>query len=62
MFMIHDKKKVYVQSLKMKEGNTEGFLSRVNNVILVEGLMHNILSISQLRNIGYDIILNQNFC
>src|SRR3954468_4810424 len=31
----------------------------ITNVLLVEGLTHNLLSISQLRDNGYDIIFNQ---
>src|ERR1044072_3237820 len=31
----------------------------IKNVLLVEGLMHNLLSISQLADNGYDVIFNQ---
>lgn len=34
-------------------------LPSTTNVLLVEGLMHNILSISQLSDNDYDIIFNQ---
>src|SRR3954453_16753413 len=34
----------------------------ITNVLLVEGLTHNLLSISQLCDNGYDIIFNQNYC
>src|SRR3954468_19123063 len=34
----------------------------ITNVLLVEGLTHNLLSISQLRDNGYDIIFNQKSC
>src|ERR1044072_7555554 len=34
----------------------------IKNVILVEGLMHNLLSISQLADNGYDVIFNQKSC
>ncbi|XP_050916179.1 uncharacterized protein LOC127131293 [Lathyrus oleraceus] len=34
----------------------------ITNFILVEGLMHNILSISQLCDNGYDTIFNQKSC
>src|SRR4051812_41840933 len=34
----------------------------ITNVVLVDGLAHNLLSISQLSDNGYDIIFNQNSC
>src|ERR1044072_7356675 len=34
----------------------------IKNVLLVEGLMHNLLSISQLADNGYDVIFNQKSC
>src|SRR3954469_18053652 len=34
----------------------------ITNVLLVDGLAHNLLSISQLSDNGYDIIFNQKFC
>src|ERR1051325_5332142 len=39
-----------------------GNLSSISNVLLVEGLAHNLLSISQLSDNGYDIIFNQKSC
>ena len=39
-----------------------GSLPSITNVLLVDGLMHNLLSISQLSDNGYDIIFNQNSC
>ena len=39
-----------------------GKLPSINNVLLVEGLMHNLLSISQLSDNGYDVIFNQTSC
>ena len=39
-----------------------GNLPSISNVLLVDGLMHNLLSISQLSDNGYDIIFNQNSC
>ena len=39
-----------------------GNLPSISNVLLVEGLAHNLLSISQLSDNGYDIIFNQNSC
>ena len=39
-----------------------GNLPSINNVLLVDGLIHNLLSISQLSDNGYDIIFNQNSC
>src|SRR3954467_13720357 len=34
----------------------------ITNVLLVDGLAHNLLSISQLSDNGYDIIFNQKSC
>src|SRR3954470_20658958 len=34
----------------------------ITNVLLVEGLTHNLLSISQLSDSGYDMIFNQKSC
>src|SRR3954464_14385438 len=34
----------------------------ISNVLLVEGLTHNLLSISQLSDNVYDIIFNQKSC
>ena len=34
----------------------------ITNVLLVDGLMHNLLSISQICDKGYDIIFNQSSC
>src|SRR3954462_3346414 len=39
-----------------------GNSSSITNVLLVEGLTHNLLSISQLSDNGYDIISNQKSC
>ena len=39
-----------------------GNLPSISNVLLVDGLMHNLLSISQLSDNDYDIILNQKSC
>src|ERR1051325_12057746 len=39
-----------------------GNLPSISNVLLVEGLAHNLLSISQLSDNGYDIIFNQKYC
>jgi hypothetical protein len=39
-----------------------GKLPSISNVLLVEGLAHNLLSISQLSDNGYDIIFNQKSC
>lgn len=36
-----------------------GFLLSINNVLIVKGLMHKLLSISQLSDNGYAIIFNQ---
>ena len=43
-----------------KVGNNS--LPSITNVLLVDGLMHNLLSISQLSDNGYDIIFNQKYC
>src|ERR1044072_5970279 len=34
----------------------------IKSVLLVEGLMHNLLSISQLADNGYDVLFNQKSC
>src|SRR3954464_267355 len=34
----------------------------ITNVLLVDGLAHNLLSISQLSDNGYDIVFNQKSC
>ena len=39
-----------------------GNLPSICNVMLVEGLAHNLLSITQLSGNGYDIIFNQKSC
>src|ERR1044072_5403183 len=39
-----------------------GKSSSIKNVLLVEGLMHNSLSISQLADNGYDVMFNQKSC
>src|ERR1044072_8004848 len=39
-----------------------GKTSFIKNVLLVEGLIHNLLSISQLADNGYDVIFNQKSC
>ena len=36
-----------------------GKSSSIKNVLLVEGLMHNLLSISQLADKGYDVLFKQ---
>lgn len=36
------------------------YLPSITNFLLVDGLMHNLLSTSQLSDNGYDIIFNQN--
>ena len=37
-------------------------LPSITNVLLVDGLMYNLLSISQLSDNGYEIIINQKSC
>ena len=39
-----------------------GKSSSIRNVLLVEGLMHNLLSINQLADNGYDVLFNQTSC
>ena len=39
-----------------------GTLPSITNVLLVDRLIHNLLSISQLSDNGYDIIFNQKSC
>jgi hypothetical protein len=39
-----------------------GTLPFISDVLYVEGLMHNLLSISQLSDNGYDVIFNQKTC
>jgi len=34
----------------------------IDNVLFVEGLKHNLLSISQLCDIGYDVSFNKDVC
>ena len=34
----------------------------INNVLLVDGLKHNLLSISQLCDIGYKIVFEKDAC
>src|SRR3954468_18222914 len=53
-----DQKGKIIGSGTIKSGNSPS----ISNVLLVEGLTHNLLSISQLSDNGYDIIFNQKFC
>ena len=39
-----------------------GTLPSISDVLYVEGLMHNLLSISQLSDNGYDVFFNQKTC
>ena len=39
-----------------------GKLPSINNVLLVEGVMHNLFPISQLSENGYDVIFTQTSC
>src|ERR1044072_3513781 len=52
------------QKGKIIGSGTIGFgkSSFIKNVLLVEGLMHNLLSISQLADNGYDVLFNQKSC
>ena len=36
--------------------------AKAQNVILVDGLNHNILSVSQMCHHGYDVILRSKYC
>src|SRR3954470_12317303 len=53
-----DQKGKIIGSGTIKFGNSPS----ITNVLLVEGLTHNVLSISQLSDNGYDIIFNQKSC
>src|SRR4051812_17047992 len=53
-----DQKGKIIGSGTIKSGNSPS----ISNVLLVEGLTHNLLSISQLSGNGYDIIFNQKSC
>src|ERR1044072_7547557 len=52
------------QKGKIIGSGTIGYVksSSIKNVLLVEGLMHNLLSISQLADNGYDVLFNQKSC
>ena len=54
----------WYQKGKIKGSGTIGnwTLPSISNVMYVEGLMHNLLSISQLSDNGYDIIFNKKGC
>lgn len=43
-------------------GTIGNSLISVNNVWLVSGLKHNLLSISQFCNSGYEVLFNKNLC
>ena len=34
----------------------------IENILLIEGLMHNLFSISQLCNIGFNILFKSSYC
>src|SRR4051812_36231061 len=53
-----DQKGNIIGSRTISMGNSPS----INNVLLVEGLAHNLFSISQLSDNGYDIIFNQKSC
>src|SRR3954463_13278620 len=53
-----DQKGKIIGSGTIKFGNSPS----ITNVLLVEGLKHSLLSISQLSDNGYDIIFNQKSC
>src|SRR3954469_12115056 len=53
-----DQKGKIIGSRTISIGNSPS----ITNVLLVEGLSHNLLSISQLCYNGYDIIFNQKSC
>ena len=40
----------------------DGKIPVINDVLLVERLLHNLLSISQIADKGYDVIFNQTCC
>lgn len=43
-------------------GTIGNYLISVYNVLLVDGLKHKLLSISQFCDNGYDVQFNQNIC
>ena len=49
-------------TLTMKEGGTVGFGASINNMWLVDGLNHNLLSISQFCDNGYDVLFVNTAC
>src|SRR3954462_11756814 len=53
-----DQKGKIIGSGTISTGNSPS----ISNVLLVKGLAHNLLSISQLSDNGYDIIFNQKSC
>src|SRR3954463_13889836 len=53
-----DQKGKIIGSGTISTGNSPS----ISNVLLVERLAHNLLSISQLSDNGYDIIFNQKSC
>src|SRR3954470_24926359 len=53
-----DQKGKIIGSGTIKSGNSPS----IPNVLLVDGLSHNLLSIIQLSDNGYDIIFNQKYC
>ena len=47
----------------MEEGNIGNqYKTQIKNVLYVDGLKHNLLSIIQLCNKGFKIEFNKNFC
>src|SRR4051812_9655770 len=52
-----DQKGLIIGSRTISIGNSPS----LTNVLLVYGLAHNLLSISQLSDNGYDIIFNQKY-
>src|SRR3954462_2894530 len=53
-----DQKGKIIGSRTISLGNSPS----MSNVLLVEGLTHNLLSISQLSDNGYDMLFNQESC
>src|SRR3954469_2289113 len=53
-----DQKGKIIGSGTISTGNSPS----ISNVLLVEGLAHNLLSISKLSDNGFDIIFNQKSC
>ncbi|RDX72476.1 hypothetical protein CR513_48039, partial [Mucuna pruriens] len=57
----NDGGRVYVTRPQAKERRM-GYLQSIPNILYVKGLKHNLLSISQLCDSGYDVSFNKGEC